>query len=131
MEVKKKEFTFRGKNIEELKKLNVREFSAFVTSRQRRSILHQFNDIENFITRAKKKMRNNKPIRTHKRDLVVVPEMVGMKISVYDGRSFVPVEITGEKLGHLLGEFAPSRKKISHGSAGVGATKGSKFKSKK
>lgn len=131
MEIRKKEFTFRGKTLEELKELNVREFSVYLTSRQRRNVLRQFHDIENFITRSKKKIRNNKSVKTHKRDLVVVPEMIGMRINVYDGRSFVPVDITGEKLGHSLGEFAPSRRKISHGSAGVGATKGSKFKSKK
>ncbi len=131
MELKKKEFRFRGKTLEELKKLNAREFSVHLTSRQRRNVLRQFNDLENFISKSKKKAKNNKPIKTHKRDLVIVPNMVGMKIQVYDGRSFIPIEITGEKLGHLLGEFAPSRRRISHGSAGVGATKGSKFKAKK
>lgn len=131
VEVKKKEFTFRGKTLEELKKLNVREFTKYLNSRQRRTVLRQFQDLENFISRIKKKDEKNKPIRTHRRDIVIVPEMVGLKIHIYDGKTFVPVEIKGEMLGHVLGEFAPSRKKISHGSAGVGATKGSKFKAKK
>jgi ribosomal protein S19 len=57
--------------------------------------------------------------------------MVGMKIQIHDGRNFVPIEVIGEMLGHKLGEFAPTRSKTKHGSAGVGATKGTKHKSKK
>jgi small subunit ribosomal protein S19 len=63
--------------------------------------------------------------------LVIVPKLVGMKIQIYNGRDFVPVEITGEMLGHKLGEFAPTRARIKHTKAGVGATKGTKHKSKK
>lgn len=128
---KKKEFTYRGKTLEELKALEVREFAKLAKSRKRRTILRNFQQIENFVSRAKKKEEKGKKIRTHSRDLIIVPSMVGMKISVYDGKTFVPIEITGEMLGHSFGEFAPSRGKVRHGSAGVGATKGSKHKSKK
>jgi len=131
MEIKKKEFTYRGKTIEELKKLDVREFTRHIKSRQRRTILRNFQKIEDFINRAKRKIEKNKSIKTHKRDLIFVPEMIGMKIQIYNGKSFVPVEVIGEMLGHKFGEFAPSRSKVNHGSAGVGGTKGSKHKSKK
>jgi len=131
MEIRKKEFTYRGKTIDELKKLDVREFSKYLKSRARRSVLRQFQEIEKFVSRSKKKLSKEKPIRTHQRDIVIVPDMVGMKIHVYNGHNFVPVQIIGEMLGHRLGEFAPSRGKVSHGTAGVGATKGTKFKAKK
>jgi len=131
MELRRKEFTYRGKTLEELKKLDVREFAKHLRSRQRRSILRQFQKIEEFVSRAKAKENRKGVIRTHQRDLVVVPGMVGMKIHVYNGQNFMAVIIVGEMLGHKLGEFAPTRARIKHGKAGVGATKGTKFKAKK
>ncbi len=127
----KKQNTFRGKTIEELKELDVREFAKFLTSRQRRFVLRQFNDIQDFVNRAATKVERNKQIRTHKRDLIVVPGMIGMKIGVHNGKTFMPVEITWDKLGHKFGEFAPTRAKTKHGKAGLGATKGTKNKAKK
>lgn len=131
MQLQKKQFTYRGKTIEELQKLDVREFAKLVQSRERRNILRNFQKIEDFVTRAKRKQKNNKPIRTHHRDLIVTPQMIGMKISIYNGNKFVPVEITDEMLGHKFGEFAPTRSRVAHTKAGVGATKGTKHKSKK
>lgn len=130
-EIKRKDFTYRGKTLEELKKLDVREFSKYMKSGPRRTALRQFQQIENFISRAKVKINKNKPVRTHNRSLVIVPEMVGMKISIHDGRSFFPVTIMGDMLGHRLGEFAMTRGRVKHSKAGIGATKGSKFKAKK
>lgn len=130
-ELKKKEFTYRGKTLEELKKLGVREFAEYLRSKQRRKVLRQFQQIENFINRAKIKIKNNKQIRTHQRDLVIVPEMVGMKVYVYNGKNFVAVDIVEEMLGHNLGEFSLTRGRIKHSKAGIGATKGTKFKAKK
>ncbi len=130
-EIKRKEFTYRGKTLDELKKLDVREFSKYIKSGSRRTALRQFQKIEDFVSRAKDKISKNKPVKTHKRDLIIVPEMVGMKINVHDGRNFFPVIITGEMLGHRLGEFAITRSRVKHGKSGIGATKGSKFKAKK
>jgi small subunit ribosomal protein S19 len=131
VETRKKDFAYRGKTLEELKELDVREFAKYLKARSRRSVLRNFQELEKFVTLCKEKTAKGKKIRTHKRDLVIVPEMVGMKIQVYSGNAFVPIEIIGEMIGHRLGEFAPGRKKVSHGSAGIGSTKGSKHKSKK
>ena len=131
MELRRKEFTYRGKTLDELKKLDVREFAKYLRSRQRRSVLRQFQKIEEFISRAKTKENKKGVIRTHQRDIVVVPGMVGMRINVYNGQKFIAVDIVGEMLGHKLGEFALTRARIKHGKAGVGATKGTKFKAKK
>ena len=130
-EIRKKQFTFRGKTIEELKKIDVREFSKYLKSRTRRFVLRRFQEIEKFVERANKKIAKNKPIKTHRRDLVIVPDLVGMKISIYNGHNFVPIIVTEEMLGHKFGEFAPTRARIKHGKAGVGATKGTRSKSKK
>jgi len=131
IESTKKAFTFKGKSVEELKNLDVREFAKYLKSRTRRAVLRQFQEIESFVSRAKKKTEKNKQIRTHKRTIIIVPQMVGMKISIYNGHEFFPVEITKEMLGHRLGEFSPTRGKVKHGNAGIGSTKGSKAQAKK
>ena len=131
IESTKKAFTYRGKTIEELKTLDVREFAKYLKSRQKRAALRQFQDIENFVSRAQKKVGKSKQIKTHKRDLIIVPQLVGIKIQIYNGHEFVPVEIMKEMIGHRLGEFAPTRSKVKHGGAGIGSTKGSKAKAKK
>ena len=131
MELRKKEFTYKGKTMDELKKLDVREFAKYLKSRQRRTVLRQFQEIEKFINRSKEKMAKKKQIKTHQRYLIITPEMIGMKIQIYNGHSFVPVEVIGEMLGHKFGEFSLTRARIKHGKAGIGATKGSKALAKK
>ena len=130
-EIRKKQFTYRGKTMEELKALDVREFAKYLKSRQRRTVLRNFQEIEKFISRSKIKIERNKPVKTHQRDLVIVPDMVGMKIQIYNGNKFIPVEVMGEMLGHKFGEFAPTRARIKHSKAGVGATKGTRAQAKK
>jgi len=131
MEIKKKEFTYRGKTIEELKSMVTREFAKLLKSRKRRTILRNFQEIEKFVNKSKEKISKNKPVKTHYRDLIVVPKMIGMKIQIHNGKSFIPFEATGETLGHSFGEFAPTRARIKHGKSGIGATKGTKHKAKK
>lgn len=128
---RKKEFTYRGKTIEELKSLDTREFAKLLGSRARRTVLRNFQEIENFINRSRVKISRKKQIKTHDRYLVIVPGMVGMKIHVHRGNSFFPVDIINEMLGHRLGEFALTRNKVTHGAAGIGSTKGTKSQAKK
>jgi small subunit ribosomal protein S19 len=130
-EIQKKQFTYRGKTVEELKKLDVREFAKFLRAKERRAVLRNFRKIEDFVKKARLKLKENKAIRTHQRDLIVVPEMIDMKIYIYNGNKFVSVEIKNEMLGHKFGEFAPTRNRVKHSKAGVGATKGTKHKAKK
>ena len=120
-----KEFTFRGQSLEELQKLETREFAKLLGSREKRSVLRRFEVIENFISRNKDKVEKGKMFRTHLRHLIVVPRMVGMSIAVHNGKEFMSIKIIPEMLGHRLGEFAPTRKKVEHGSPGIGATKSS------
>lgn len=120
-----KEFLYKGKRIEELKKLNVREFAAFLPSRKKRSVLRQFDRIERFLQRCTKKQERGKPIRTHNSSVIIVPQMIDLTIYIYNGKEFIPVKIMPEMLGHYLGEFVLTRKKVEHGSPGMGATKSS------
>ena len=127
----KKEFTYRGKTLEELKQLGTREFAKYVKANPRRTILRQFQVIEKFVSKCKKKAEAGKPIKTHQRDLVIVPNMVDYTIGIYTGKEYVQIKILPEMLGHRLGEFAPTRGKVSHGAAGIGATRSSASRSVK
>lgn len=129
-EVRKKEQFYRGQTLESLKSLDVREASKYLPSGARRYVLRNFDVIEKFLKRCEKKISRNKKIKTHNRDLVIVPKMVGMTISIYNGKSFEEVSITHEMIGHRLGEFSFTRGKVNHGSAGIGATKSSKAQKK-
>ncbi len=122
---RKGEFTYRGKSMEEVKKLSLDEFAQLVPSRQRRTMQRGFSEEhKKLIHKVKIKDPN---IRTHLRDMIVLPEMIGMKISIHNGKEFTPIEIMPEMLGHYFGEFVLTRKKVTHGAAGVGATRSSKF----
>jgi small subunit ribosomal protein S19 len=110
-----------------LKKLDVREFAKLLTSRQRRYVLRNFQKVENFLKRARAKIQKKKQIKTHLRDITIVPEMVGWKMQIYKGNGFEQMEVIGEMLGHKIGEFALTRKKVNHNKAGLGATKSSKL----
>lgn len=125
IDLSKKEFRFRGKTLEELKQMNIREFAKLLKSNERRSVLRQSDELEKFILRCNKKAGKSKPIRTHLRHLIITPQMVGLVVRVHNGKDFVPVRIVGEMLGHRLGEFSVTRSKVKHGAAGIGATRSS------
>ena len=123
--LKSKEVFYRGLSLEALKKLDVRESAKYLPSRSRRSVLRHFDVIERFIKRCEASVSQNKKIRTHLRDLVIVPRLVGFAISVYNGKTFSEVRITHQMIGHRLGEFAMTRQRVQHGTPGIGATKSS------
>lgn len=120
-----REFIFRGKTMNELKEMDTREFAKFIKSRQRRAVLRQFDTIENFVAKCKKRERMGKPIRTHLRHLVIVPKMVDSTINIYNGKEYIRITIIPEMLGHRLGEFSATRGKVQHGAPGIGATRSS------
>ena len=78
-----------------------------------------------------KEQKGRKFIKTHCRSMIILPEMVGHKIGIHNGKEFVAVDIVEESVGHRLGEFALTRKPLKHGSAGIGASKGTKFSASK
>lgn len=119
----KKEFTYRGKRLEELKKMSINEFKELLPARQRRSLTRGFTDQQKILL---EKIRNReKNIETHCRDMIVLPEMIGFMIKVHNGKEFAIVSIAEEMVGHYLGEFAITRQKVAHSAPGIGATKSS------
>ncbi len=129
-----KEFRFRGYTLERLQNTSMDEFISLLPSRQRRSLqrgltIEQRRLLEK-IRGAKElseKGEQTKPIKTHTRDLVVLPEMVGVVIQVHNGKEFVSVEIIPEMVGHYLGEFAITNKPVKHGTPGIGASRSSMY----
>ena len=119
----KKEFIYRGKKLEELQELSINEFAELLPSRQRRSLKRGFTEQQKILLNNIKK--GEKDIKTHCRDMIILPSMVGMKIKVHVGNKFESIIIQEEMIGHRLGEFTLTRKKIQHSAPGVGATKSS------
>lgn len=117
------EFKFRGHTLEELQKMSLLDFANIAGTRAKRHLKRNHSDP--FYERIEKNKRSHKKIRTHQRDIIITPKMVGKIIYVYNGKEFLPIEIFPDMLAHYLGEFAFTRKRIRHGKAGIGATKSS------
>ena len=112
----------------------LREFAKLLPARQRRSLLRgltpQQKKLAMKIKKARKLLNKGKQpriIRTHCRDFVITPDMVGLTFGIYNGKEFHEVKLVEESIGRFLGEFAPTRKVVQHGSPGMGATRGSMF----
>lgn len=73
------------------------------------------------------KGKDAKPIKTHCRDMVILPEMAGLTLLVHSGKEFSTVEIKPEMIGHYLGEFVITNKKVVHGTPGIGASRSSMY----
>jgi small subunit ribosomal protein S19 len=122
---RREEFTYHGFRLEELQKMGISELLPVMPSRARRKITRGLTrGEENFLSRIR---AGDDKIRTHLRDMVIMPEMVGKEIEVYNGKEFMKVEIQPESVFHYLGEFALTRRRVTHGSAGIGATRSSKY----
>ena len=122
----KKVFTYRGYEMEELVEMPLDDFMELLPARQRRSMIRGFSESQQrFLAHLRK--TDDGEVRTHRRNMIIIPEMVGRSISVHSGKEFQNITIMPEMLGHILGEFALTRKPVSHTGPGVGATKSSKF----
>jgi len=122
---RKKEFTYRGHTLEELLKLPMADIIELLPARARRTYIRGLNsEQESFVKRLR---ASDGPVRTHRREIPILPEFVGKVVNVYNGKDFATVEIRAEMIGHYLGEFALTRKSVKHSGLGVGATRSSKF----
>jgi len=121
---RKEEFLYRGRKMADLSKLSIEELAGLFPARQRRSI-------KRGIAKENKKLlarlKNKDSVRTHIRNMIILPDMVGKRIEIYNGKSFERVEVIPEMVGHFFGEFSMTRGRVQHGAAGVGATRSSKY----
>lgn len=120
---------FRGKTTEELASMSIKDFSLLLTSRQRSSLLNPSAGYRQLIEKAAelRKKGTAKAIKTHVREAIILPEWLGMRFSVHNGKEFKELEIRPEMLGRRLGEFSFTTKRVLHSAPGIRATRGSKF----
>jgi small subunit ribosomal protein S19 len=133
----KKVFKYHGHTLKELQKMSLEELAKLLPARQRRSLKRGFlprqqnvlDKMRKLNKLSKDKEDGGKPvvIKTHCRDMIVLPEMVGTTFGIYNGKEFVQVTLTSEMIGSYFGEFAPTRQKVQHGDPGMGATRSSMF----
>ncbi len=125
-----KEFLYRGIPNQELENLSLEKLFQIFNSRQRRSLTRGITDGKRKLIEEIKSAKAGKlktPIKTHLRDLIVLPYMVGVTVNVFSGKEFRPVLIKTEMIGRYLGEYVITNKKVSHGAPGVGASRSSLY----
>ena len=129
-----KKFTFRGVDLDKLLDLKMEEFMDLVHARARRRMTRGLKRKPMALIKRLRKAKTDaapgdKPrgIKTHLRDMLIVPEMIGSIVGIYNGKSFNGVEIKPEMVGMYLGEFSISYKPVRHGRPGIGSTNSSRF----
>ncbi|MFN3622275.1 MAG: 30S ribosomal protein S19 [Nitrososphaerales archaeon] len=125
-----KEFKYRGYTLEQLQNMSFESLLMLLPSRQRRSLYRGVSDEKRKLleeVRAARDGKLTKPIKTHARDMPILPYMVGLTIHVHNGKEFVPLQIKPEMIGHYLGEFVITNKKVVHGTPGIGASRSSLY----
>lgn len=125
-----KEFKYRGYTLEQLQNMSFESLLMLLPSRQRRSLNRGISDEKRKLleeVRAARDGKSTKPIKTHARDMPILPYMVGLTIHVHNGKEFVPLTIKPEMIGHYLGEYVITNKKVVHGTPGIGASRSSLY----
>jgi small subunit ribosomal protein S19 len=125
-----KEFRYRGKSLDELNAMSTEALLELLPSRARRSLNRGISEEKRKLledARAIKEGKVEGQIKTHARDMIILPTMVGLKIAVHNGREFVPLEVKPEMIGRYLGEYVITNKKVVHGTPGIGASRSSLY----
>jgi len=128
-----KEFSYRGHSLANLTGMSMDEFINLLPARQRRSLQRGLTPEQRILleklreTKEAQKLGKEVNLKTHVRDLIILPEMVGVKIQIHNGKEFVAVEIRPEMIGHYTGEFAITNKPVRHGTPGIGASRSSMY----
>lgn len=125
----RKEITYRGLKLDELNSMSMEELVEVLPADARRSLKRGLLSGHKKVLKkfARVKKGEDIRIRTHCREMVILPEMVGTPIEVHNGKEFIKVEIQLEMIGHYLGEFALTRGRVNHGAPGMGATRSSLY----
>ena len=138
VELKKKrtfrKYTFRGIDLDALLDKSTEELVLMLTCRARRRYNRGLKRKTSALLKRLRKAKKDAPplekpavVKTHLRDTIIIPEMVGCMVGVYNGKTFNQVEIKAEMIGHYLGEFSLTYKPVKHGRPGIGATHSSRF----
>ncbi len=121
-----REFYFKGKKLDELKGMSVDDFAKICRARERRTLRRGLTEVQKkFLKRLEKNPK--KFNKTREREMIIIPQMLGHKIGVHNGKEYVQLEIRPDMLGHRLGEFMLTRRLVKHSAPGFGATRSSKY----
>jgi len=125
-----KEFDYRGIPLDQLQNMSLEKLFELFPARARRSLTRGITDGKRKLIeeiKADKAGKSKNPIKTHIRDLIVLSYMVGVTVNVFSGKEFVPVTITPQMIGHFIGEYVRTNKRVVHGAPGVGASRSSLY----
>jgi small subunit ribosomal protein S19 len=123
-----RDFLYRGRSVEELKSISMDEFIRMLPSRMRRSLRRGITDAQRIvIEKIRASQPEDKPVKTHARNLIILPEMIGKTVHVFNGLEFIEVKIDIKKVGHYLGEYAITNRPVRHGRPGIGASRSSMY----
>merc|ERR1711872_545894 len=127
-------FTYRGVDLNQLLDMRHDQLVELFSCRQRRRFERGLKRKHMALLKKLRKAKKECPalekpavVKTHLRDMIILPEMVGSMIGVYNGKSFTQVEVKPEMIGLYLAEFAITYKPVKHGRPGIGATHSSRF----
>ncbi|MGN6628970.1 MAG: ribosomal protein S19 family protein, partial [Candidatus Nitrosocosmicus sp.] len=108
-----REFKFKGYSVDQIQKISIETLMPLLNSRQRRSLDRRLstymNDEKRKFREELKLTREGKltnPLKTHLRDMIILPDMIGLNVLVHNGKEFVSFTIRPEMVGHYLGEFS-------------------------
>lgn len=129
-----KKYTFRGVDLDQLLDISTEQLSELMKCRARRRFRRGLKRKPMALLKKLRKAKKEAPplekpeiVKTHLRNMIIVPEMVGSIVGVYNGKAFTQVEIKPEMIGLYLGEFSLTYKPVKHGRPGIGATHSSRF----
>ena len=127
-------FTYRGKTAEEMQAMSLTELAKLLPANRRRNVRRGFTEQQKKLykkIKLAKEGKHKKAIETHCRDMLVLPDMFGMKIAVHNGKEFITLDVVPEMIGWTLGDFVMTTRFEKHSGPGIGATRGSKAQSVK
>ena len=129
-----REFKYKGYSGDQIQRLSIETLMPLLNSRQRRSLDRR---LSTYMTDEKRKFREElklsregkitSPLKTHLRDMIILPDMIGLSVLVHNGKEFIPFTIRPEMVGHYLGEYSITNKRVQHGSPGVGSSRSSLY----
>jgi small subunit ribosomal protein S19 len=125
-----REYKYRGHSLDQLQGMSFESFLQLLPSRQRRTLNRGISDEKKKLiaeSRLAKEGKLKGQIKTHARDMVILPYMVGLTLYVHSGKEFVALEIKPEMVGHYIGEYVITNKKVVHGTPGIGASRSSLY----
>lgn len=123
-----KDFLYQGRTEEQLLALSMDEFIKMLPSRMRRSLMRGLSSEHRLIIEKMRRwQKGTKDVKTHARDLIILPEMIGKEIHVFNGKEFKEVKLDMKKVGHYLGEYAITNTPVRHGKPGIGASRSSMY----